>query len=143
MISIAIKENGGALAIQGLEKLDAGTTTTAETDLKGELLAPTHTRQSASLRSPHPIQLKEVKNLARLGVGFEVRPDAHDKTARGIQFHGREQIHERSGLNDRFRAGHQIFSRREAFFKTGRERQVLDFGRLASFHKIFGGRSRE
>src|SRR5438445_3055097 len=96
MISIAIKENDGALAIQGLEKLDAGTT--AENDFKRELLAPARAEQSGSRRNPHPIQLKEVKSLARQSLAFEVKPGAHDTTARGIQFHGREQIHERSRL---------------------------------------------
>jgi hypothetical protein len=143
MISIAIKENGGALAIQGLEELHAGTTTAAETDFKRELLAPAHARQSGSRRSPHPIQLKEVKNLVRHGIALKARADAHATTARGIQFHGREQVHERSRLIVQFGAGHQLFSGRESFFKTEGRTEKAEFGGLVNFHENFSGRSRE
>ena len=134
MITFAIKENGGALAIQGLQAL--------ESDAAGEVgngFARDLTTMAAGRghlrRIPQAVHLNKIKNFDRHGIESK----AHEATARGIQFHGREQVHERS----RFSAGHHVFAGREAIIKTERSSQKSDGGRLVSFHGIFSGRNRE
>src|SRR5258708_4315473 len=128
MISIAIKENGGALAIQGLQTLES-----EAAEIGGGFKSTLARKRGQLRRIPRPVHLNELGNISRHGVV----PNAHDATARGIQFHGREQIRERSRLTRQFGASHQRFSRRETFSKTERGSQKPEIGRLVNSHEIF------
>jgi hypothetical protein len=138
MISIAIKENGGALAIQSLQGL--GSDAVGEVgngfarDLTTIAVGGGHLR-----RIPHPVHLNQLEIFDHHGI----ESSAHDATARGFQFHSRQQVHERSRLIVQFGAGHKLFSGREAVFKAERGTQEPEFGGLVNFHENFSGRSRE
>jgi hypothetical protein len=119
MIFIALKENGCALAIQGLQTLESEAAVEIGTGLTSNLVAALTGERGRVRRIPRPIHLNELGNISRQGA----EPNAHDAAARGTQFHGREQIHERSRLTRQFGATHSVFAGREARQRRESERQ--------------------
>ncbi|HEX4645177.1 MAG TPA: hypothetical protein VH598_06165 [Verrucomicrobiae bacterium] len=128
MLPFNVIERGFNLAIQGLDALDAGTST--ESEFKRELLIPANTLNGRSRRSTHPIQLKEVKNIARHSIVIDVRANARAITGRRIQFHGREQIHEQSHLIDQAGASQLVFAGRGTRQKRETEHPRTASGKL-------------